>query len=286
MAADSDRATSIERTYRYLRIGIASTVVVIAVSVVIASATVGWLTSVSDYYYTPARAAFVGALVAASLALFALSGHGLERALLDAAAMFAPLIALVPTTLAPLTIPGVEVPCRFRCFPPEFIPYAENGVLTYLTVGVLALATVALLVGLGEISLPGIAGTVALAIAVLLAVGLTWALDREAFLAQAHFVATTAFFALFAAAAVLNAFPRRDPPTPPFRVAYVTIAVLLVVVLGFYVTLAVLADEIRVPTILLSESAALALFFAFWVVQCIEKWNDPNPSLRGDVLAT
>ena len=58
----------------------------------------GVLPSVSAYYYSPARDVFVGALIAASLALFALSGRGPSRALLDAAALFAPLIALVPTT--------------------------------------------------------------------------------------------------------------------------------------------------------------------------------------------
>ena len=90
-------STSLQRTYRYLRIGVAGTVVVIFVSVLLAVPAVGWLTSVSDYFYSPARDAFVGALIAASLALLALSGRGLERGLLDAAALFAPLIALVPT---------------------------------------------------------------------------------------------------------------------------------------------------------------------------------------------
>ena len=48
-------STSLQRTYRYLRIGIAGTVVVIFVSVGLAAASVGWLTSVSDYFYSPAR---------------------------------------------------------------------------------------------------------------------------------------------------------------------------------------------------------------------------------------
>ena len=57
-------STSLERTYRYLRVGIAGTVVAIFVAVAQAATTYGWLTSISDYFYTPARDVFVGALIA------------------------------------------------------------------------------------------------------------------------------------------------------------------------------------------------------------------------------
>ena len=39
------------------------------------------------------------------------------------------------------------------------------------------------------------------------------------------------------------------------------------------------ADPHGVPVVLLAEAAALALFFAFWVVQGIEKWDDPDPTI-------
>ena len=66
-------STSLQRTYRYLRIGIAGMVVVIFASVGVAAASVGWLTSLSDYYYTSARTPFVGALIAVGFALLALA---------------------------------------------------------------------------------------------------------------------------------------------------------------------------------------------------------------------
>jgi H+/Cl- antiporter ClcA len=66
-------STSTQRTHRYLRIAIGGTVVVIFAAMLAAVPTVGWLASISDYFYTPARNAFVGALIAASLALLALS---------------------------------------------------------------------------------------------------------------------------------------------------------------------------------------------------------------------
>jgi hypothetical protein len=283
----ADRAiatsTSVQRTYRYLRIAIAGTAVVIFVSVAVAATSVGWLTSVSDYFYTPARNAFVGALVAAALALVALSGRGAERALLDAAALFAPLIALVPTTLAPGTVPGVTVPCAVRCFPPEYEADAANGVITYLAVGGLTVLVALLLCALRQVSLSAVGFSLVVTSAVLVAVGATWLFARETFLAQGHFAATIAFFGLFAAVAIFNAFPRRSaPPATVFRVLYVAIATLLAGVLVVYILLLPHADANGLPIVLLAEAAALALFFGFWVVQGVEKWNEADPSIMAE----
>ncbi len=276
-------STSVQRTYRYLRIGIAGTVIVIFVAVAVATAEVGLLTSVSDYFYSPARNAFVGALIAAALALVALSGRGAERALLDAAALFAPLIALVPTTLAPGSVPGVSVPCATRCFPPAYEADAANGVLTYLIMGALTVLVALLLVALRQLSLTAVGFSLVLTTAVLATVGAFWVFAREVFLAQGHFVATVAFFALFAAVAVSHAFPRRQaPPAPVFRVLYTAIALALVAVLVFYIVLLPGARASGVPVVLLAEAAALSLFFAFWVVQGIEKWDDADPRIAAD----
>lgn len=273
-------STSVQRTYRYLRIAIAGTVVVIFVAVGLAAASVGWLTSVSDYYYTPARDAFVGALIAAALALVALSGRGSDRALLDAAALFAPLIALVPTTLAPGSIPGVPVPCSDRCVPPEFEATTANGVATYLVIGVLTVLVVLLLAALGQVPFRAVGFSLVSSAAVLVVVGAAWLFARDAFLAHGHAVATIAFFALFAAVAVRAAFPRRESPPPPaFRAVYVAIALGLVAVLVVYVVLLPGADARGIPVVLLAEAAALMLFFAFWVAQSIEKWDETDPGI-------
>ncbi|WP_426323932.1 hypothetical protein [Microbacterium sp. E-13] len=273
-------STSLERTYRYLRIGIAGTVVAIFVAIAQAATTYGWLTSVSDYFYTPARNVFVGSLIAVSLALLALSGRGAERALLDAAALFAPLIALVPTTVAAGAVPGVAVSCTGRCFPPAYEADVANGMIVYLVLGLLVLLVALVLAALGQVSLAAVWPSLLIAGAVVGATGLTWLLAREAFLDQAHFVATTAFFALFAAVAVRNAFPRSGPqPAPAFQALYTAIAVGLVVVLIAYVVLLPQADGSGIPIVLIVEAVALALFFSFWVVQGIEKWSDPDPTL-------
>ncbi|MCP2638093.1 hypothetical protein K0817_016190 [Microbacterium sp. HD4P20] len=294
-------STSLERTYRYLRIGLAGTVVVIFVAVGLAAAGptlpeapldapaasggaaggVGWLSSVSDYFYTPARNAFVGALIAAALALFALSGRGAERGLLDAAALFAPLIAVVPTPVAAGSVPGVVASCTQRCFPAEYEPDAANGVGTYLVVGTITVLVAVLLAALRQVSLAAIRFSLVVAVVVLVSVGLTWAFARSTFLEYGHFVATVAFFALFAAVAVRSAFPRRTvPPERVYRVLYTAIAVGLALVLVAYILLLALADPHGIPVVLIIETAALVLFFAFWVVQGVEKWNDPDPTLR------
>lgn len=281
--ASAANSTSLQRTYRYLRIGIAATIVVIFVSIWLATASVGWLTSVSDYFYSPARNGFVGALIAASLALVALSGRGAERALLDAAALFAPLIALVPTTLAPGAVPGVMVPCANRCFPPAYEADAANGVVTYLIVGGLTVLVALFLVALRQQSLTAVGFSLVVTSAVLVGVGAVWLFARDVFLAQGHFAATIAFFALFAAVAVFNAFPRRSAPPPlVFRVLYVAIAVALAGVLVLYVVLLPDAGANGVPVVLIAEASALALFFAFWVVQGIEKWDEADPTVVAD----
>lgn len=251
-------STSLERTYRYLRLGVALMVAVIFASVAVAAASVGWLPSISDYYYSPARTSFTGALIAVSLALFALSGRGLERALLDAAALFAPLIALIPTT-------GPQ--CLPRCLPSAYEADAANGVATYLIVGALALVTAAALAAFGQISWRALAPTGALAVAVLIALALFWVFARDAVLASGHVVVTVVFFGLFAAVAL-----RGTVTASAFRVPYAVVAGLLVIVLAAYL--------VFFPRgVLLAEAAALVLFAAFWIVQSIEKWGQPDPSL-------
>lgn len=252
-------STSLQRTYRALRLAVIALVVVIFTSVGLATVSVGWLPSISDYYFSPARTSFTGALIGVSLALLVLSGRGIERALIDAAALFAPLIALIPTT-------GTH--CLPRCAPTAFAADAANGIVTYLIVGAVGIVTVAMLAGWGQVSWAAAAPTGGLAVAVLLTLGLLWTFVPDVVLAHGHVVATVIFFALFAAVAVVHAFRAR-----PFRAAYITVGALLVLVLIAYAAF-------FPRSVLIAEVAALMLFAAFWILQSIEKWNDPDPSAR------
>jgi hypothetical protein len=273
-------STSTQRTHRYLRLAIGGAVVVIFVTVAVEVPSVGWLPSISDYFYTPARNAFVGALIAASLALLALSGRGAERTILDAAALFAPLIALIPTVVREGAIPGLDVPCG-TCVPPALEPDVANGVTTYLAIlaGVLLLgvalsradevqgARVSLLLG-------------AVVWVLVLVVGVTL---PDLFLGWAHFIATVLFFGLIAADAIVNAFWRTTSETPSrrLRIAYIVIAVLLIVdmiALIVATTLTWDAGGDAPPWILVGEAVALIAFLVFWWLQTWQRWNETDPA--------
>lgn len=104
MAADDVFTTTGQRTHRYLRLALVLVVFALLVAVSLQSVVVIWqplqfgwhpLPSISHAYHTPVRDVFTGALIAASVALLALSGRNRATTLLDICAVFAPLIAIV-----------------------------------------------------------------------------------------------------------------------------------------------------------------------------------------------
>lgn len=273
-------STSTQRTHRYLRLAIGGTVVVIFVAMLVAVPSVGWLPSISDYYYTPARNAFVGALIAASLALLALSGRGAERTILDAAALVGPLIVLVPTVVRAGWVPGLDVPCG-TCVPPAVEPDVVNGVTTYLVVlaGIIVLGIALSLAG----QVQGARFSLALGAGVFTVVLIVGLALPEVFLGWAHFLATVVFFGLIAADALLNAFWRITSEVPPrwLRIVYIAIAVVLVVDLIVLIAATILtwdaAGEVF-PWILAGEAVALLAFLAFWWLQTWQRWNETDPA--------
>ncbi|MFH8249093.1 hypothetical protein ACH3VR_01835 [Microbacterium sp. B2969] len=286
--------TSLMRTYRYVRLGIAATVVVIAAAVGFAFADVGLLPSISAYYYTPAGDAFVAALVAASFGLFALSGRGVERNLLDAAALLAPLIAFIPTPMHPGGIPGVVATCPegAPCVPVEYRPAVGNGVSTYLVVGGL-LVIVALVIRTRQgLTWRQIAASVIVSVVVLAAVFAGWMWAREWMLSYGHFLSSGLFFLVIAAVAVWNAFPHPGDPLwvqPSRALAITNIVIAAALVLDILVVVVFITrDEVpdaAIPPIFVCEFIALGLFMVFWLLQSAQKWRDPNPSLMASLVA-
>lgn len=108
MAAREVRPLDALKTYRYLRIGMIGAVVLLATSIVLESfkaenSVTGakWCLqeSISAYYFTPARAIFVGCMFLVGLALIAYKGRDVrEDFLLNVSGMLAPIVAVVPTT--------------------------------------------------------------------------------------------------------------------------------------------------------------------------------------------
>src|SRR3954470_23319505 len=202
-----EHTTSLQRTYRYLRMSVAGTVVVIGGAVLVATAKIGWLPSLSAYYYTPARNTFVGAIIAVSLALIALSGRGIPRGLLDSAGLLAPLIALVPTPIGAREVPGVPGCASRACVPPQFVPDVEDGVTNYLVIVALILLVTLALVLLRQVDFRAVAVSLGVGAAVLVTVLCSWLFARDAFLTTAHFAAASLFFLLIGFVAVVGAFP-------------------------------------------------------------------------------
>jgi hypothetical protein len=267
------------RTYRYLRIAMGGMIIVIFTAVAIVAIGQGQLLgSISQYYYTPARSSFVGALVAAAVALLALSGHRAERALLDGAGLLAPLIAVVGTPIRSLEICGGDG----TCVPESAVPDIENGVLTYLAIGTAGWLTVLVLVLARRVPLRVAGISLLVATVVIGGVAALWFLARPVFLSTVHFGAAAVFFLLIGTIAVLHLRGRDDSPDPArwMKVVYGIVAVGMVVVVALAIW-AIVDERLTpredlgpLPPVFTCEVVALILFLVFWVVQSIQRWND------------
>jgi hypothetical protein len=278
--------TSLQRTYRYLRIGIAACVVVIAVSVVVASIQLGTvLTSISAYYYSPARTALVGALVAAGIGILALAGRGAERSLLTAAGLFAPLIAFVPTRVVPGTVPGIDSTCPGRardCIPHAVLPTVQNGVITYVVVGLVLLAVaVGIAIATGQLGNRSVLVSFVVALVVVLAVGAAALWLDGVFLYVGHLLFAGIFFLLISAVALRSVRPFLGE-TPRSRAVTIAFGVIGVVMAVDVLLLVAVVPFLPQPgyLVLVGESIALGLFMAFWAIQSGRDWDSPNPTAR------
>ncbi|WP_341955175.1 hypothetical protein [Microbacterium sp. LWH13-1.2] len=300
MAVDEDTAPTSLKTHRYLRLSLVFIVFTLLLSVVIQTIvtswepfTLGWtpLPSISHYFYTPARTVFVGALIAASLALLALSGRDRATTLLDISALFAPLIAIVPTGLANHQRVGpFGCPDNVECVPVEFQGDMRLGIAVYAVVVVALVITMAVIRRRTRTPNPSarLVSIIALITAAAVAALAFAPALNEHFpfnfwpVHSIHFVVTLLFFGVFAAVPILYAGgpldPGETPPTPRQRSIYRWIAGLLIVdLLLLVVALAFRQVFGETPVVLFGEAVALILFAAFWCVQTFQRWDDPNP---------
>ncbi|WP_036283319.1 hypothetical protein [Microbacterium luticocti] len=273
--------TSTQRTYRYLRIGIVGAVGVMALSLLVVTVALGPVTSLSALFYTPARTLFTGVLFAIALALLALSGHSLEQLLLDLAAVFAPLIALLPTPIAPGDVPGVGGGCAGAspCVPALFGPEVRIGVTTY-AICVLAGAVVAVVLTRLQGTLSrGVA--VAIGAAVFVAAGaLAWVLaDPASLMRVGHLVATGVFFTLMIAVAVIAAITSPAAWRRLYAAVAIGMGASLVYLGGVVIARLAGADQTGRPWVLVGEAALIVLFAVYWLAQTVQKWGEVDPSL-------
>ena len=265
------------KTYRYLRIGMVAAVVCLAGAIAIERSNVScWQTSISAYYYTPARAIFVGGLIAVGFGLVVIQGRSsVEDICLNFAGMFAPVVAVAPTTDvgACWSIPPIPRPVTDDGELAVWVrAYVDNNVKALLVAGAVAVAA-AVIVALVSRSTGGISrgAWVSLAVTVVALVG-TWVLleSWSDFSTRAHGFAAVLMFVFLIGAVVSKAIG--DWRTEPRRYAPMYAAIGGLMALG-----GVVISLLRIGgdhTVLVLEAFEITLFAAFWMVQTVENWNE------------
>lgn len=300
MAAGDSPATTPQKTHRHLRLSLVLIVFALLVSVALQSVVVMWeplmfgwnpLPSISYAVYTPVRDVFVGALIAASVVLLALSGRSRATTLLDVCAVLAPLIAIVPTGLADSrAVDHIPCPIVTECIPAAYVGSARAGIAVYAVVVVVVVITMAVI--RRRTRTPNRSAALVSAIALVTAAVVTALAFAPALnenfpfnfwpVASIHFAVTLVFFGVFAAVPILYAGgpldPGETPPTPRQRSIYRWISGLLIVDLLLLVVALLFRQAYgETPVVLIGEAIALILFATFWWVQTLQRWNDPNP---------
>jgi hypothetical protein len=264
------------KTYRYLRVGMVLLMVMLAVSILVdrVDGPAGeFQTSISDYYYTPVQSVLVGSLVAVGACLIIMRAErDVEDIFLNLAGMFAPLVAFVPIDREGVT-DGVLSSESAAAF-------VDNNVTTLVITGAVAmLVAVAVLVrSWPALDDPGVRLRRVLGLVVaggiVLGTWLWYELSPDSFqgtgayVAGGHFTAAIALFVCMGVVVLCNTLP---PVTPRFRAVYATIVGLMVLngIVGLLFGLEVGPFSWRY-WLLAVETAGIALFVIFWLVQTVE----------------
>ncbi len=258
-------------TYRYLRLAMVVLVVLLATSILVewwSTEPRCWQTSLSSYYYTPVRPVLVATLVALGACLVIIKGESRhEDALLNVAGMLAPVVAFVPTA-GYARCWSAEPPSR------DISADVTNNVMALLVAGAAALVIALLATAVGTPADQrrfGLGQGLALA---LWGLGTAWfVLDRPSFEANAHYAAAVPMFGCVVVVTGLQSLSCRHSrdPRPGYARAYLVLAGLMVVVPAALGAIAWVSGWDY--ALLWIESALIAFFAAFWVLQTRELWN-------------
>jgi len=301
----------VAKSYRYLRTAMVGLLVGLAVAVIYQV----WrqdgdlLGSVSAYYYTPAQAIFVGALIGLGACMIALKGTTtVEDIFLNLGGVFAAVVAIVPTArdadhraavracqeadtslLTDRASTDPDCP-TVRALADATKANVDNNLSTLLIVGALALLVTVLFALRDRRSNPeadrdqayawGFAAASALWLAVLMArlMSLQWVVDN------AHFLAAAGLFGCLLVVAVANSRRLEDRPRNTPRVTQSAEAVReLVSVMGYHdryiwiarimLVVAAVSGALMVAdliTLFWFEFAVAGIFIVFWTVQTVE----------------
>ncbi len=231
--------------------------------------------------YTPARAVFVGGLMAVGVSLLVIKGSTRrEDVMFNIAGILAPVVGVVPTSsvgecwsLEPTPKP-IDGEGNLA---PWVIANIDNNIQALLLAGIVGMIAVGL-IALYVYESPLAAARSAprdrqigliVTMAVLL-VGLALHRWWDAFPTQAHGWAAVLMFGFLALGIGVNAWERRNKPEHRrYAGLYAVIAVLMIAVGLVMLT----AFRSWAYMVLVLEIIEIALFAIFWVAQTVEHWG-------------
>jgi hypothetical protein len=255
------------KTWRYLRLAMVALVVGLFVSILYEWSRLDFdcfQTSISAYYYTPVHGFFVGALVSIGVCLFCLKGStDAEDVLLNLAGMFAPVVALVPTSDTG-SCASILATTHARH---ENI---ENNVIALLGVGAVGLVILAYLATKNRPTRPEAVGF-AVAASVWVATTFIFVVDRGFFERVAHYTAAILMFICILIVVGCNALGYEPKPgARSRRNPYIGVGGAMVASLAVVGLAKLLGWDHAVIAI---ETALILLFAVFWSIQTKDLWH-------------
>lgn len=287
-ATSDEEAMRHRQTYRFLRMAMPALGVVLFASVlhqVIATSPDCWLTSISAYYYTPARAVFVGALFGIGTCLVVYRGQtSREDVALNLAGVLAMFVALIPTPLKAVK-PDEDLEACSRSNVPTN-PQLEAALDNNVTAALIGLAVMALAYVVFRWCLPSTPGvgrpaqrTVVFTCLLTAIVWVAFLAARDTFYLKGHLVAAVGLFIGIGLMIVMHVWPAlavpRGKPAPPdspgmYRVIY---GVCFVTMLACAAVFGTLAFMDRANGLFWLETSVIVTFVVFWVAQTVEHWK-------------
>jgi hypothetical protein len=268
------------KTYRYLRIGMIGSVVLLAASIAIERTKVDcFQTSISAYYYTPVRAIFVGAMMAVGFALIVYKGRGIEDAFLNFAGMLAPIVAVAPTTDVGRcwsTEPSPRPVMDDGSLAGWVVANIDNNVRALLVTGALGLALAILIAVIVKRSLRAPAEWERGTSTTLLLTGVVlvfawWCHEQwDDFNTRAHGFAAAGMFVFLILAIVVKVVQQRRERNTLWFWVYAATAALMIVGGVAIPTTRVFGEH----TVFALETYEIVLFAVYWAFATIENWDE------------
>ncbi|HTD09122.1 MAG TPA: hypothetical protein VK680_09555 [Solirubrobacteraceae bacterium] len=263
------------RTWHYLRLTMVALVLGLIAAVLYEHAqTHCFQTSISAYWYTPARGYFVAMLLGMSVCMVCLRGSTeAEDIMLNFAGMLAPVVAFASTPPEAGMPACAQMASAVR---ERSADIANNATAMFALGGAAILIATVLTVAGGKTPNRAVLAAAIGGVVLWLAALLVFVLARDAFEDDAHITAAPTMFLCIVAVVCVNAWrsqPQRHPVN--FRNAYVAIAVGM---LATIITTAASALSGGFSHLTIwTEVALIGLFALFWTLQTIELWK---PGLR------